>query len=780
MRNLIIHGHFYQPPRENPWTGIIEDQKESAPYPNWNSRINSECYEANAFSPLLNAKGNIESFFNNYRYISYNIGPTLLNWLQEESPHVYEKIIEGDKLSIEDLGFGNAIAQVYNHMILPLANEHDRRTQILWGLENFKSHYGRDSEGLWLSEAAINKETAEDLVKAGVKYTILSPWQAQRFRFEASGWEDATGDSQQLWQHPWRLNCPSGDLTIFFYHPHLSSEISFNHLLRDADYFYNRVTKELDNSGATILPIATDGEIYGHHELLGNMGLSAFLSKVQRSQDSRLVNFSWLNSNASPAGQVELKDGEDGRGSSWSCSHGVSRWYKDCGCSTGGQEEWNQAWRGPLREALRDLQASSDRIYKAAMPRLSSSSAQEIRDQYVHVLTKRIPKGDFFRRYCPSRSSESDQQQFFRLLEGQKFSMLMFTSCAWFFSDISGVEPLQNLMYAARLIDLYSPFYSNSPESAFLEKLSMAHSNIPEKGNGAVLYTMSKYLRKKEINQSALSFIIMNYYGIKEDTPGFLRGEIEPEKNEDLQSRKSGILTLTHPLTGEKNRIPYFLEGEERLFSSITLYPGDQNSIYTPEDISRRDKESLMKQLCLMELGNHLSISKKYSGIINQLDEWMKLRLPDGENLKHSIKALLHYAFREVTFLMESGNAEGWNCFLDLQEKNKIWKIPLPEDLNLWLNRIIDRKLLHKDQILNALKSDINSILNQLIILLEVQQISSRMTLSSSLSGRIFDLVIHNKEGQILLEKADGQIKKKLLNLLNLTEDIQLSPSEGF
>jgi hypothetical protein len=529
-----------------------------------------------------------------------------------------------------------------------------------------------------------------------------------------------------------------------------------------------------------MLPIATDGEIYGHHEHLGNMGLSAFLSKIQSSPDCRVVNFSWVHANIKPAGQVELKEGEDGRGSSWSCSHGVSRWYKDCGCSTGGKAGWNQTWRTPVREALDDLVLSTDKIYKATMTRLSEVPPEEIRDNYIQKLSGKITADAFFKTYCPVKNSESDKQQFFRLLEGQRFKMLMFTSCGWFFADLSGVEPLQNLMYAARLMDLYSPFYSNHPEGAFLEKLSLAHSNIPEKGNGAVLYTMSKYSRKNEINQAALSYIIRDYYCISDSPPGFLKGNIIPGKPYDKKQYKSGILKLNHPLTGEKNIIPFLLEGNDRLFSSIILYPEDQKLKYTPEDISRRDKELLMKQLCLMELGNDLTISRKYSGIINQLDEWMKLRLPEGENLKNSVRALLHYAFREVTFLMESGNSEGWNCFLDLQKKNKSWKIPLPEDLNHWLNRIINKELLDSDKILNALKTDSNNILRKVIILLQVQQDSNSTSLSSSLSGRIFDLITNSIEGQILLEKAEVKIKMKFLELLNISPEIQFSSPEGF
>jgi len=774
MKNLIIHGHFYQPPRENPWTGIIEDQKDAAPYSNWNQRINRESYEPNAFSPLLNSEGRIINFYNNYSYLSYNTGPTLLNWLKEESEHVYNKIIEGDSLSIKRLGHGNAMAQVYNHIILPLADPEDLKTQILWGLENFFSHFGRNAPGMWLSETAINNETASELIRSGIKFTVLSPWQAGRFRFDGGSWEESRDYTPQLWQHPWRMKRPEGDLTIFFYHPHLSAEISFNHLLRDADYFYTRVKSEFDETGSSLLSIATDGEIYGHHEPLGNMGLSAFLNKAETDKEYRVVNFSWAQANIKTAGEIELIDGD--RGSSWSCSHGVSRWYTDCGCSTGGEEGWNQFWRTPLRDALDDLALSSDRVYKSVMSRLSDASANEIRNKYIKVLSRTISPDSFFNEYCPKKNSQSDKRLFFRLLEGQKFKMYMFTSCGWFFSDISGVEPQQNLMYAARLMDLYAPFYSTHPEGSFLEKLSHAQSNIPEKGNGAVLFTMSKYTKIKEIYKTALSMIIRQFYGISDSPPGILKGTITPRDFSRAMLTNAGTLEITTPLTDEKTVIPFSLERKERLFSSIILFPEGDKEVYTPESISRMDKEDLMKKLCLMELHSNQSISKKYSGIINQLDEWMKLKLPDGEDLKNSIKSLLHYAFREVTFLMESGNSEGWNCFMELQKMNKAWKIPLPEDLTLWLNRILDRELLNPDRIISGLNNDSNEIINQLIILLRSQQDSSHQIINSSLSGRIFDMMTGNEQGQLLIKKADQEIKNKMMELLNLSEEIQFFP----
>ncbi len=778
MRNLIIHGHFYQPPRENPWTGIIEDQKEASPFANWNRRINRESYEPNAFSPLLNASGRIINFYNNYSYLSFNVGPTLLDWLKTESEHVYRKILEGDAASIRNLGFGNGMAQVYNHMILPLADREDRKTQILWGLENFRTHFGRDSRGMWLSETAIDRETAAELIRSGIKYTVLSPWQAGRFRFAEGEWETADGNDPRLWRQPWRLCLPEGDLTVFFYHPHLSSEISFNHLLRDADYFFARVAKEFDETGAAFLSVATDGEIYGHHEALGNMGLSAFLNKAESDGGYRIVNFDWAEQNLETTGQVELTEGD--RGSSWSCSHGVSRWYRDCGCSTGGREGWNQSWRTPLRETLNDLAASADRIFRSVMSRLSLSPPEEIRNSYVRVLNGSEGRDDFFNRFCTRRGSDSDRNQFFRLLEGQKFKMFMFTSCGWFFADISGVEPLQNLMYAARLMDLYAPFFSTPPEGAFLEKLSRAQSNIPDNGNGAVLYTKSKYARIREVRRTAVSMIIRQYYGIQERTQGILKGKITPRELSRELLINAGTLEMINPLTGEETRIPFVLEGKDRLFSKIVLYPEETGDTYTPESLSRTDKEDLMKQLCMMELVNDQTISRKYSGIINQLDEWMKLKLPEGEDLKKSVKALLHYAFREVTFVMESGNPEGWNCFMDLQEKNIRWKIPLPADLNHWLNRIIDRELLNPERIISILADGGTEILNRLIILLASQRESSHAVISSSLSGRIFGLLTGNRQGMMLLERADSKTKERLMELLNLSEEIRGLPQNGF
>ncbi|MDC7232369.1 MAG: DUF3536 domain-containing protein [Spirochaetales bacterium] len=759
MKNLIFHGHFYQPPRENPWTGFIEDQREAAPFANWNDRICSEAYEANAFSPLLNSKGQIERLFNNYSSLSFNIGPTLLNWLQEQAHHVYTRIIESDRISTERLGYGNAMAQVYNHIILPLASDNDIKTQIYWGLENFRHHFGRDSEGLWLSETAINPATAAELVRAGVKYTVLSPWQAERIIFPEGKSADAR--DALLWEAPWTLETEAGELTVFFYHPGLSSDISFNHLLRDADYLFSRVRRELDEQKANTLSIATDGEIYGHHEILGNMGLSAFLNKVEQSDDCQMVNFSWLRNNSTPAGRVTLREEDEYRGSSWSCSHGVSRWFKDCGCSTGSRKGWNQQWRTPLRSAFNSLGRTADSLYEQEMQKLTGTAPLEIRDSYIRVLCGEEEPSSFYRNHALFPDSKEKKDLFFRLLEGQKNKMFMFTSCGWFFADISGPEPVQNMMYAARLIDLYSPFLDSSTENRLIEGLAEGNSNIPDKGNAAALYTAGKISRRNGLYREAASMIVREKYG----TParGYLRASVT-DKN---------TLGLINPLTGEQWDFSYILEGEKRLFSQIRLSRGEQSAVFTPEDLNRDDKTALMKALCLLELDSPVNISRKYSGIINRMDEWLKLRLPGQNDLKQSVEALLHYALREVTLLMENGSLEAWESFLELMEQNRTWQIQLPEELSQWLISVLNFELSDKNELKQKALKSRTGIMDKLIIVLRILKNGEENSLNYALQGRIFEMFTSTEEGRKILNNADAKKINTLKSLLNLSQDIE-------
>ncbi|MBN1648597.1 MAG: DUF3536 domain-containing protein [Spirochaetales bacterium] len=483
---LVIHGHFYQPPREDPWTGTIPKQPSAEPYQNWNVRINRECYAANSASRVLNSRGNIEKIINNYRYFSFNFGPTLLSWLKTEAPGVYARIIDADKHSCTvNNGHGNAIAQSYNHTILPLDPKDIARTQIHWGIEDFYSHFGRKPEGMWLPETAVNTAIVDELIAQKIQFVILSPCQAEAVCQEgAKTW-------RSLFDHPvpshkaYRIERPGGNLAVVFYDPTLASGISFGHFLTDAD----KLKQTLDgyyneNDAAHLVNIATDGEIYGHHEPFGDMCFAALASKI----DDRFIITNYANylEQHPPHELVKLKSGEDDAGTSWSCSHGVSRWYKNCGCSTGGKEGWDQKWRTPLRNAFNYLRNEATKTFIREIAQYGKQDAYSVRDGYIEVLCGKKTKKDYIGELFPS-ASEEDRSRIISLLEGQKYMMYMFTSCGWFFSEISGIEPVQNMKYALRLIELYKPWFNGTVLEKLLVDLSEARSNIASKGTGRTI-----------------------------------------------------------------------------------------------------------------------------------------------------------------------------------------------------------------------------------------------------------------------------------------------------
>ncbi len=479
MKNyLILHGHFYQPPRENPVTGLIPRQKSAAPYHDWNARITKECYGANSASRILTEDGRILDIVNNYENISFNIGPTLLDWLETEAPNVYERIIDADRKSItRNGGHGNAIAQGFNHTILPLDTPHDAETQIRWGIENFARHFSRKPEGFWLPEAAVNGNVADILIKYDIKFIILSPDQA-RTAAESGNLTDKNGSPDS--SLPYALKRNSGNLAVFFYNPVLAGGISFNHYLRSADTLYEKLIECRNTANGNLVHTATDGEIYGHHEPFGDMCLAA-LSKIAAERgDFIFTNYgNYLSSNP-PVREVVLKKGEDGKGTSWSCFHGVSRWHKDCGCSTGGKPGWNQRWRTPLREAFEYLGKQIDAAYKREMEKLSDTTPWQILAEYQTTF-RREKSPDLFAERFLKIPEKGNITKLLKLLEGQRMKLFSFTSCGWFFADISGIEPMQNMRYASRALELYRDLLPENTRHRVLGILERAVSN---KGRG--------------------------------------------------------------------------------------------------------------------------------------------------------------------------------------------------------------------------------------------------------------------------------------------------------
>jgi alpha-amylase/alpha-mannosidase (GH57 family) len=496
---LIVHGHFYQPPRENPWLDIIEEQGSAAPYHDWNERIYDECYRPNAYSRLLDENGMIMGIHNNYLNVSYNIGPTLFTWLEHYHPVTARKIIAADKDSAARFdGHGNAVAQVFNHVIMPLASKRDKLTQIRWAKYFFRKRFGRDPEGMWLGETAINMETVTCLIEEKIGYVILSPNQAESFR-RIGDHEWIRADRQPIdTKKPYRVypRTASGEqleghLDVFFFDEGLSKEISFNELLQDSRALGNRINQCYDqhNGGNQLVTVATDGETFGHHKAYGDMCLAYYFTHIAPEMGITPVNFGYYLSINPPEYEVMLGDAF-GEGRAWSCAHGVGRWSRDCGCSTGGQPGWHQRWRGPLREALRKLQAQVDFHFEARLSTLFSDP-WALRDKYINVMWEpSLTKTAEFLEAQSGKFSFTEEltAEVRRLLEAQKFMQFAFTSCAWFFCEISGIETIQNLAYACRALQLGLPEDSKQPVlEAFLEDLSKAPSNL-EGMNGRKLF----------------------------------------------------------------------------------------------------------------------------------------------------------------------------------------------------------------------------------------------------------------------------------------------------
>jgi len=457
MTALIIHGHFYQPPRENPWTDEIDLELSAAPFHDWNERIHAECYAPNA---------------GNYPLISFNFGPTLLSWLESHHADTYQEIIAADKESVTARGgHGNAIAQAYGHAILPLCNERDRVTQIVWGLADFRFRFGREPESLWLPETAANDDVLGLLIDHGMRYVILAPEQAK-------GKVDTS--RPHLFKHP---DGSGRSLAIFFYNGPLARAIAFEKALASSRGLVDKFIAAA--KAADLVNVATDGETYGHHFKFGDLCLAHALEFEAKDAGFWITNYADYLDRNFPETSVEIDNGPQGEGSSWSCAHGVSRWTRDCGCHTGGEPGWNQAWRAPLRAAFNFLRDDSAIKFESLGSELLRDPWAARNDYISVMLDQENARDAFLQRHAFSGVEES---RVWQLLEMQRSALLMFTSCGWFFSDLAGIETIQVIRYAARVIDLQEQLGFEPPRMRFLEMLAEANSNRKEKGNGADVF----------------------------------------------------------------------------------------------------------------------------------------------------------------------------------------------------------------------------------------------------------------------------------------------------
>jgi alpha-amylase/alpha-mannosidase (GH57 family) len=472
---ICIHGHFYQPPRENPWLEKIEIQESAHPFHDWNERIAYECYKPNTQARILDQYGRLRDVLNNYEHISFDFGPTLLSWLDRHDPETYQALLDADAVSVKRRsGHGNALAQAYNHMIMPLASSRDRLTQIIWGIEDFRRRYQRDPEGMWLPETAVDLQSLRIMATHGIKFTILSQNQARRFKLSPKQeWETFhNGAIDPSRPYLCRLS-KKLSIAIFFYDGPISRAIAFEKLLDNGEELKDRLLNAFSTDDRPqLINIATDGESYGHHHRFGEMALSYALKQLFRRHDVRVTNYGEYLALHPPKAEVEII--ED---SSWSCAHGVGRWSGDCGCSISQKPEWNQKWRAPLREALDLLRDRADSLFEE-QGRGIFKDPWEARNDYIQVLLENRPKiGPFFKKHGLKQLRKEDRIKGLQLLELQRNRMLMYTSCGWFFDDVSGIESLQVLRYAARAIQIVYPFDPDVLED-FLSVLKNAKSNL--------------------------------------------------------------------------------------------------------------------------------------------------------------------------------------------------------------------------------------------------------------------------------------------------------------
>ncbi len=593
---ICIHGHFYQPPRENAWLETIESQPSAAPFHDWNARINFECYASNAAARVLNKEQLITAISNNYERISFNFGPTLLSWLEQEDPETYRRILQADERSRARFGgHGSAVAQVYNHLIMPLASERDRHSQIIWGIADFEHRFGRKPEGMWLGETAVDTPTLEALVDYGIRYTILAPRQAKAvWHLGADTWHTVHENSVDT-RRAYRCDLPSGrSISIFFYDGMVARAVAFEGLLNDGRLLANKLMATLQGGSeeAQIAQIATDGESYGHHHRKGEMALAACLNHIEEHPDYELTNYGQFLELYPPQWACEIHEN-----SSWSCVHGVERWRSNCGCHTGGEAHWNQSWRAPLRASLDFVREQCGRIF-TDMGALYFKDPWAARDGYIAVLLAKDieQRSAFLAQY--SRLAKLDQPtevQMLRLLEMQRHCMLMYTSCGWFFNEVSGIETLQILQYALRALHLAEVLTGENHEPTFRRMLENTASNIH--ANAAVAYVQQVIPAKVGLQRVAMHYAASSLFEEEPEKLDLFTYQAKSEQFTRLRAGNQrlsiGCTTFTNTLTSSNSSFAFacLYIGQQSVIGHITNNLPAQSHTAIVADLGKRMRE---------------------------------------------------------------------------------------------------------------------------------------------------------------------------------------------
>ena len=635
-RYICIHGHFYQPPRENPWLEEIELQDSAYPFSNWNERINAECYAPNTASRIFDEERIIQ-IVNNYSKISFNFGPTLLSWMEKKAPKVYHAILEADRDSRRNFsGHGSALAQVYNHIIMPLASERDKETQVIWGIKDFEHRFNRKPEGMWLAETAVDIPTLETLARHGIKFTILAPRQARRVRRIGDGdWHDVSGEKLDT-RRAYLCQLPSGaTISLFFYDGMISQDLAFGGLVYNGENIARRLLAVFNDheSEAFLANIATDGETYGHHHRHADRSLSYCLYYVEKNNLAKPTVYGEFLERHPPTYEVEIIEN-----TSWSCFHGIERWQKDCGCNSG-RQGWKQAWREPLRNALDWLRDELAKIFEKELKGYTGD-AWVLRNAYIDIILNR--KEDQLERFLSEnikkKLTRQEKTKILRLLEMQRHSLLMYTSCGWFFDEISGIETVQIIQYAARAIQIAYEVCGKQLEETFLEYLQEAPSNIPEIENGAKVYEY--FVRPAVVNllrvgaHYAVSSLFEDY-PMQTDMYSYTAvSDIHILKEAGLRKLAFGRVRLKSNITLDERAITYavFHLGDHNLYAGIREFIDDETFDKMQQTITEPFERSDVPQVIQ-------SISEQFDN--NNYSLWHLFRDENRKVFNHILESTL-------------------------------------------------------------------------------------------------------------------------------------------
>jgi alpha-amylase/alpha-mannosidase (GH57 family) len=698
-RCICIHGHFYQPPRENAWLEAIEVQDSAAPFHDWNQRINHECYAANGRSRILNHENKIVRILNNYARMSFNFGPTLLAWMELAAPLTYHRILDADRASAKRFsGHGSAIAQAYNHIILPLAATQDRITQIVWGIADFEHRFGRKPEGMWLPETAVDLETLDLLAQQGIRFTILAPHQCARVRPiateqdpEAPLWHetpDATVDTTQ----PYRVKTGSDrSIAVFFYNGPVSRAIAFEGLLNNGGMLARRLMlpQPENNRQAQLTHAATDGESYGHHHPHGDMALAYALQLMEEDADVHLTNYGEFLANFPPTSEAEIAEN-----TSWSCAHGVGRWQADCGCAIGGNAGWNQQWRAPLRAALNWLRDAVRPQWTQAAQQYLADPTAAIHD-YIHVLLHRTPESQqqFLLRHCTETLLPETQIAVLQLMELERHLQLMFTSCGWFFDDLAGIETVQIISYAGRVLQLASVLFPESGaalEAEFLVRLAEARSNAAPQETGAEIYRRAMLSQKIDLPQIAAQYAITSLFEAPADQTTEYCYEVRRTAHEMIPSGRGsfswGHADIRSQITGETLSADY-----------AVLHLGDQNLSAAVQPVSPSQATDFQKLAeRIRQASGRADLAETLRLFVHEFPSSYSLRSLFRDDQRRILKILLDSTLSEMEGMLRTI----YEDHLSLLRYLSLTGMPKPQSLMLAAQFSLStqlRKLLTED-----------------------------------------------------------------------------------